>query len=127
MTGDAIFDLGIGGTRSRSTPIRQILTRRLSSWTTASLPRPRLALLVECGVVPAAVNLGGQDLSGRNPELIEILDGDERGVCRRTTTDTRPGRSGRRRSETYLIEEIERVWAGEITAEEYLAGSPGDV
>ncbi|HEX2280879.1 MAG TPA: hypothetical protein VHG52_03860, partial [Thermomicrobiales bacterium] len=25
-------------------------------------------------------------------------------------------------SETYLIEEVERVWAGEISAEEYLQG-----
>ena len=26
------------------------------------------------------------------------------------------------KSETYLIEEIEKVWAGEMTAEEYLQG-----
>ena len=71
--------------------------------------------------MPAAVDLSGQDLTGVNPNLAEILaamnEAFEAGNYGYTTWTFWPPAS-----ETYLIEEIERVWAGEITPEEYLAG-----
>jgi raffinose/stachyose/melibiose transport system substrate-binding protein len=72
-------------------------------------------------VVPAAVDLEGQDLTGVNPGLAEILtamnDAFAEGNYGYTTWTFWPPES-----ETYLIEEIEKVWAGEMTAEAYLQG-----
>ena len=85
------------------------------------LSRRRTRLSSTCGVVPAAVNLEGQDLTGVNPGLAEILaalnEAFAEGNYGYTTWTFWPPES-----ETYLIEEIEKVWAGEMTAEEYLQG-----
>ena len=120
VTGEAIFDLGIGGTWSINAnsehpdEAAQYVDYFFS-------PETQARLLVQCGVVPAAVDLSGQDLSGVNPGLAEILaalnEAFAEGNYGYTTWTFWPPESG-----TYLIEEIERVWAGEITAEEYLQG-----
>ena len=67
------------------------------------------------------MGLDGQDLTGVNPGLTEILAAMNEAFAANnygytTWTFWPPA------TETYLIEEIERVWAGEITAEEYLQG-----
>ncbi len=120
VTGDAIFDLGIGQTYSVNAnsehpeQAAQFLDYYFS-------PETQARLLVQCGIVPAAVDLQGQDLTGVNPGLAEILaamnEAFAAGNYGYTTWTFWPPES-----ETYLIEEIERVWAGEITAEEFLQG-----
>ncbi len=120
VTGDAIFDLGIGQTYSVNAnsehpeEAAQFLDYYFS-------PETQARLLVQCGIVPAAVDLEGQDLTGVNPGLAEILaamnEAFAAGNYGYTTWTFWPPES-----ETYLIEEIERVWAGEITAEEFLQG-----
>jgi raffinose/stachyose/melibiose transport system substrate-binding protein len=119
-TGDAIFDLGIGSTFSinANSANPDATAQFLDYWFS---PETQAKLLVACGLVPAAVDLEGQDLSGVNPGLAEILDAmnaafDANNYGYTTWTFWPPA------TETYLIEEIERVWAGEITPEEYLQG-----
>ena len=120
MTGEAIFDLGIGSTWSINANSQH------PDETAAFLdyyfqPETQARLLVNCGLVPAAVSLEGQDLTGVNPGLAEILEAMNaafaEGNYGYTTWTFWPPES-----ETYLIEEIEKVWAGEMTAEEYLQG-----
>jgi len=120
VTGDAIYDLGIGSTWSINAnsenpdAAAQYLDYHFS-------PETQARLLVQCGLVPAAVDLSGQDMTGVNPGLAEILadlgEAFAAGNYGYTTWTFWPPES-----ETYLIEEIERVWAGEITPEEYLQG-----
>jgi raffinose/stachyose/melibiose transport system substrate-binding protein len=120
VTGDAIFDLGIGQTYSvnANSEHPEETAAFLDYYYT---PETQARLLVQCGVVPAAVDLEGQDLTGVNPGLAEILaamnDAFAEGNYGYTTWTFWPPES-----ETYLIEEIEKVWAGEMTAEEYLQG-----
>ncbi len=120
VTGEAIFDLGIGSTQSINA------NSEYPEQTAAYIdyyfsPETQARLLVQCGLVPAAVDLEGQDLTGVNPGLAEILtamnDAFAAGNYGYTTWTFWPPES-----ETYLIEEIEKVWAGEMTAEEYLQG-----
>jgi raffinose/stachyose/melibiose transport system substrate-binding protein len=120
VSGEAIFDLGIGSTHSINANSEH------PAETAAFLdyyhsPETQARLLSTCGVVPSAVNLEGQELTGVNPGLAEMLaalnEAFAEGNYGYTTWTFWPPES-----ETYLIEEIERVWAGEITAEEYLQG-----
>jgi raffinose/stachyose/melibiose transport system substrate-binding protein len=120
VSGDAIFDLGIGGTASLNANSQhpEAAAQFLDYWFS---PETQARLLAQCGVVPAAVNLEGQDLTGVNPGLAEILAGLNEafaaGNYGYTTWTFWPPES-----ETYLIEEIERVWAGELSSEEFLLG-----
>jgi len=120
VSGEPIFDLGIGQTYSVNANSKnpagtaQFLDFYYS-------PETQARLLANCGVVPAAVNLEGQDLSAVNPGLTEILAALNKAFAANnygyTTWTFWPPES-----ETYLIEQVEKVWAGEMTAEEYLQG-----
>ena len=120
VSGEPIFDLGIGQTYS-------INANSANPEGTAQFldfyysPETQARLLSNCGVVPAAVNLDGQDLSAVNPGLTEILAALGEAFAANnygyTTWTFWPPES-----ETYLIEQVEKVWAGEMTAEEYLQG-----
>lgn len=120
VSGEPIFDLGIGQTYS-------INANSANPEGTAQFldfyysPETQARLLANCGVVPAAVNLEGQDLSAVNPGLTEILTALGKAFAANnygyTTWTFWPPES-----ETYLIEQVEKVWAGEMTAEEYLRG-----
>ncbi len=120
VSGDAIFDIGIGSTFSinANSANPDAAAKFLDFWFS---PENQSKLLVDCALVPAPVNLEGQDLTGVNPGLTEILAAMNKAFAANnygytTWTFWPPA------TETYLIEEIERVWAGEITAEEYLQG-----
>jgi raffinose/stachyose/melibiose transport system substrate-binding protein len=120
VSGETIFDLGIGQTYSVNANSKnpagtaQFLDFYYS-------PETQARLLANCGVVPAAVNLEGQDLSAVNPGLTEILAALNKAFAANnygyTTWTFWPPES-----ETYLIEQVEKVWAGEMTAEQYLQG-----
>lgn len=120
VTGDAIFDIGIGQTFSinGNSTNQDAAAAFLDHWFS---PETQAALLAACSLVPAPLSLEGQDLSAVNPGLTEILAAMNEAFAANnygytTWTFWPPA------TETYLIEEIERVWAGEITAEEYLQG-----
>jgi raffinose/stachyose/melibiose transport system substrate-binding protein len=120
VTGEAIFDLGIGNTYSvNANSAHPAETAKFIDYWFS--PEAQAAALSQCGIVPAAVDLSDQDLSGVNPGQSEILaalnDAFAKGNYGYTTWTFWPPES-----ETYLIEEIEKVWAGDMTAEEYLQG-----
>lgn len=120
VTGDAIFDLGIGQTYSiNANSAHPDQTAQFLDYYFS--PETQATLLVQCGLVPAPINLEGQDMTGVNTGLTEILaamnEAFAAGNYGYTTWTFWPPES-----ETFLIEEVEKVWAGEMTAEEYLAG-----
>ena len=84
-------------------------------------PAIQAALLSECGLANAPVDLSEQDLSGVDPMLAEINASLNEAYAANnygyTTWTFWPPES-----ETYLIEEVEKVWAGDVTVEDYLAG-----
>lgn len=120
VTGDAIFDLGIGSTYSINAnsanpdAAAKYLDFQFS-------PESQAKLLTQCGMVPAPMSLEGQDLTGVIPQLSEILAAMNEAFSANnygyTTWTFWPPES-----ETFLIENIEKVWAGEMTVEDYLAG-----
>jgi raffinose/stachyose/melibiose transport system substrate-binding protein len=119
-TGDAIFDLGIGQTYSiNANSANPDATAQFLDYYYS--PETQARLLAKCGLVPAPVDLTGQDLTGVNPGLEEILAALNKAFAANnygyTTWTFWPPES-----ETYLIEQVEKVWAGEMTAEEYLQG-----
>ncbi len=120
VSGEPIFDIGIGQTFSinANSANQDAAAAFLDYWFS---PETQASLLVNCALVPAPVSLEGQDLTGVNPGLTEILAAMNEAFAANnygytTWTFWPPA------TETYLIEEIERVWAGEITAQEYLQG-----
>jgi len=120
VSGEAIFDLGIGSTSSVNANSEHP-NEAAAFLDYYYSPETQARLLANCGVVPSAVDLEGQDLTGVNPGLAEMLaalnEAFAEGNYGYTTWTFWPPES-----ETYLIEEIEKVWAGEMTAEEYLQG-----
>jgi len=119
-SGEPTYNLGIGSTisinRNAENPeaVAEFITYYLS-------PETQARLVVECGSAPAAVPFEEGALEGLDPRYAEILVAQEEaaraGDYGYTTWTFWPPKT-----ETYLIENIERVWAGEMTAEEYLQG-----
>lgn len=119
-SGEAIFDLGIGQTYSVNAnsahpdEAAAFLDYYFS-------PETQAALLSDCDLAAAPVDLSGQDLSNVDPRLAEMLDALNEAYAANnygyTTWTFWPPET-----ETYLIEEVEKVWAGDVTVEEYLAG-----
>jgi raffinose/stachyose/melibiose transport system substrate-binding protein len=119
-TGDPIFDLGIGTTYAinQSTEAPEAAAEFLSYFFS---PEIQAALAVQCGLVPAPVELEPNALEGLDPRYAEIIDAmnvaSDAGDYGYTTWTFWPPRS-----DVYIYETIEEVWAGDMTAEEYLQG-----
>ncbi len=119
-TGEAIFDLGIGSTYSinRATKSPQAVVEffnYLFSTETQSL------IVSACGNAPAPVRLTADALTTidpRNARMFEQLSAasDANNYGYTTWTFWPP------KSDLYIYEEVEKVWAKEMTVEEYLAG-----
>ncbi|MFM9106742.1 MAG: ABC transporter substrate-binding protein [Chloroflexota bacterium] len=118
--GAAIFDLGIGQTYSVNANSKNVeaAAKFLDYYFS---PETQARLLSECGVAAAPVDLSGQDLSAVDSRLTDMLKALQEAYAANnygyTTWTFWPSET-----ETYLIEEVEKVWAGDITVEEYLAG-----
>ena len=120
VSGEPIFTLGIGQTKSvNANSANQDAAAAYLDYYYS--PETQARLLVNCGLAPAPVDLEGQDLTGVNPGLAEILAAMNEAFAANnfgyTTWTFWPPES-----ETYLIEEVEKVWSGELTAEAYLQG-----
>ncbi len=119
-SGEAIFTLGIGQTYS-------VNANSANPKAAASFldfyfsPETQARLLSECSLAPAPVDLTGQDLSGVDSRLAEMQaalnEAYAAGNYGYTTWTFWPPAT-----ETYLIEEVEKVWAGDVTPEDYLQG-----
>ncbi|HVL23913.1 MAG TPA: extracellular solute-binding protein [Thermomicrobiales bacterium] len=119
-TGDAIYDVGIGSTFSINTASKspdaaaEFLTSFFSAETQAHLA-------VDCGMSPAPVAISSDLLSGldeRQARLIEELNkASEANNYGYTTWTFWPPKT-----EVYLYEQIEKVWAGDVALPDYLQG-----
>jgi raffinose/stachyose/melibiose transport system substrate-binding protein len=119
-TGDAIYDLGIGSTFSingaskNQDAAAEFLTSLFSAETQAQL-------VVDCALSPAPVEISSDLLAGideRQARLVDSLNkaSEENNYGYTTWTFWPP------KTEVYLYEEIEKVWAGDVTLPDYLQG-----
>ncbi|MDI9546852.1 MAG: extracellular solute-binding protein [Chloroflexota bacterium] len=120
VTGEDIYDLGIGSTYSinAASPNPDAAAEFLTYYFS---PESQATLLVECGVAPAPVTLTEEQLTGLDPRFAKAFAGltqasDEGNYGYTTWTFWPP------KSDVYIYEEIEKVWAGQITSEQYLQG-----
>ena len=119
-SGEAIFDIGIGSTWSINAASKhpeeaaKFLTYFFS-------PKVQGELLAKCGSAPAPVRLEADALTGIDPRAAGIFEAlgaaSDAGNYGYTTWTFWPPKS-----DVYIYEEIEKVWAGNMTTEEYLAG-----
>ena len=118
--GRPVYDLGIGSTLSINknakdpAAVAKYLTHLYS-------PAIQAALLTECGLAPAPVDIPADLLTGLDQRHAQIV-----GDLNRASTENDYGYTTWTfwppKAETYLIENIEKVWAGDMTSQEYLAG-----
>jgi raffinose/stachyose/melibiose transport system substrate-binding protein len=120
MGGEAIFDLGIGSTYSinKASQHPQEVAKFLSYLFS---PETQGELLAKCNAAPAPVRLEADALTDIDPRAASLYEAlgtaSDAGNYGYTTWTFWPPKS-----DVYIYEEIEKVWAGTITAEEYLAG-----
>jgi raffinose/stachyose/melibiose transport system substrate-binding protein len=119
-SGEAIFDIGIGSTWSinKSTKSPQAVAEFLTYFFS---PATQGKLLSDCGAAPAPVRLEADALTGIDPRAAQIFEAlgtsSDAGNYGYTTWTFWPPKS-----DVYIYEEVEKVWAGSMTVEEYLAG-----
>jgi raffinose/stachyose/melibiose transport system substrate-binding protein len=81
----------------------------------------QVTMLNDCLLAPAPVAIPRDRLTGVDPRHVAILaarnDASEAGTYGYTTFTFFPPKT-----EQYLIETIEKVWAGDLTSEDYLQG-----
>lgn len=120
QTGEPIYDIGMGNTSSinRNSQYPAETAEFLSY---SFSPESQAKLLRNCGKAPAPVRLTSDAMEGVDPRIaaifIDLAAASDAGGYGYTTWTFWPPKS-----DVYIYEEIERVWAGEITAEEYLQG-----
>jgi raffinose/stachyose/melibiose transport system substrate-binding protein len=118
--GEAIFDLGIGSTYSinKASQHPEAVAKFLTYFFS---PATQAELVSKCSAAPAPVRMEADALTGIDPRtasLYELLAAaSDAGNYGYTTWTFWPPKS-----DAYIYEEVEKVWAGTITAEEYLAG-----
>lgn len=119
-TGDAIYDIGAGSTWSINAKSEnpqaaaEFLTYFFS-------PETQARLMTVCGDAPAPIRIDENVLNELDPRAAAIFAdmgraSDENNYGYLTWTFWPP------KSDVYIWEEIEKVWSGEMTAEEYLQG-----
>lgn len=119
-SGEAIFDIGIGSTWSinAASPHPEAAAKFLTHFFS---PAVQGQLLADCGSAAAPVRLAADALTGIDPRAAGIYEAlgqaSDVGNYGYTTWTFWPPKS-----DVYIYEEIEKVWAGEMTTEEYLAG-----
>lgn len=120
QTGDAIFNIGIGGTQSinRSSEHPEAAAEFLTYYFS---PEIQSQLFSQCGYATAPIVLDTSQLEGIDPRMAQLLadfsQASEDGRYGYTTWTFFPPKT-----DQHIYEEIEKVWVGDMTAEEYLAG-----
>jgi len=120
MGGEAIFDLGMGHTWSVNKKAAN--PRAAAEFLTYFFsPEVQARRFRECGLVPGPVRLEADMLEGVDPRMagmiVALAEASDAGNYGYTTWTFWPPKS-----DVYIYEEIERVWAGEIGPREYLEG-----
>jgi raffinose/stachyose/melibiose transport system substrate-binding protein len=119
-TGDEIFTIGIGSTWSinAASPHPDLAAEYLTYFFS---PAVQAMMLAECGEAPGPINLEADAMEGVDPRIASAFDAfadaSNAGNYGYTTWTFWPPRS-----DVYIYEEVERIWVGQITVEEYLEG-----
>lgn len=118
--GKQLFSLGIGSTYSINAATKypqqsaEFITYYFS-------PEAQAISMTDCGVAPAPINITADQLKGLDPRrsrLIEQLNtAAGAGQYGYTTWTFWPPKS-----DAYIYDEIEKVWAGDVTLKDYLKG-----
>ena len=119
-SGQAIYNIGIGGTmsinKSSQNPAAaaEFLTHYFA-------PETQSALFAQCRMAMGPIRIEAGQMEGIDPRMAAIFAdfakaSDEGNYGYTTWTFWPP------KSDTYIYEELEKVWVGDITPEEYLAG-----
>ena len=119
-TGDAIYPLGIGSTWSINSKAKDV--KAAGEFINYMFsPDTQARLLVKCGLAPAGVKLSADSLKDLDPRAaamrVALNDAAAKGSYGYTTWTFWPPKS-----DTYIYETIEKVWAGSMTSTEYLQG-----
>ncbi|RIK43375.1 MAG: ABC transporter substrate-binding protein [Chloroflexi bacterium] len=119
-SGASIYSIGIGGTQSinknsqHPEAAAEFLTYYFS-------PEIQARLFSDCRLAVAPIRIEAEELEGIDPRIAAVFadmaDASDAGNYGYTTWTFFPPKS-----DVYIYEEIEKVWVGDITAEEYLAG-----
>jgi raffinose/stachyose/melibiose transport system substrate-binding protein len=119
-SGDAIYDVGMGNTSSINANTEHPL--EASEYLNYVFsPEIQAAAFVNCGKAPAPVVIPEGTITGIDSRIANIFEQMSASVASGdygyTTWTFWPPKS-----DVYIYEEIEKVWAGDMTSEEYLAG-----
>jgi raffinose/stachyose/melibiose transport system substrate-binding protein len=117
-SGETVFDIGIGATYSINAnsehpeAVAEYLNYQFS-------PEVQARLLTQCGIAPAPVDMEGQDLEGVDPRQAEANNALNEAAAQGDYgylmwTFFSP------KTDSYLTENIERVWAGDMSSTELL-------
>lgn len=118
--GTAIYDIGVGSTYSinKNTKSLEAATEFLNYYFS---PEAQATAVAKCGMAPAPVDIPTDLLGDIDPRQARMIDA--------LTTASQSGDYGYTtwtffppKTETFLIEQIEKVWAGKMTVEDFLAG-----
>ncbi len=118
--GEEIYDLGIGSTYSinAKSKVADAAAEFLGSFFS---PESQAKMVAGINLAPAPVNIPNELLSEIDPRQARMIDrlnnASSAGSYGYTTWTFWPPKT-----ETYLIEEIEKVWAGDTTVANYLKG-----
>ncbi len=119
-TGVDIFNVGIGNALAISAhsdhpeTVAEVLDFYYSS-------EVQGALFVNHGKAPAPVKVDASDLQGADPRYVDILNTMQEAFAADNYGYTTWVFWGPK-TNNYMIEEVERLWAGDITAQEYMQG-----
>jgi raffinose/stachyose/melibiose transport system substrate-binding protein len=119
-SGDAIFDLGIGSTYSINSASKH--PDEAAEYITYYFkPETQAIMLAQCGVAPAPVQLKADALSAIDPRAAKIYEALSNASSINnygyTTWTFWPPKS-----DVYIYDQIEKVWAGDMTSTDYLKG-----
>jgi raffinose/stachyose/melibiose transport system substrate-binding protein len=118
--GDAIFDLGIGSTLSINAKTKnpEAVADFMAYYFS---PEAQASRAVQAGIAPGPVNIPADLLTGLDPRYAAILT-----ALSASSTANNYGYTTWTfwppKTDTYLIDNIEKVWAGDMELADYLAG-----
>jgi raffinose/stachyose/melibiose transport system substrate-binding protein len=119
IDGEPTFDLGIGSTYSIN-PASPNVDAAAAFLDYLFSPEAQARFLIECGIDPAPVTIDASALEGVDPRHVEVITALNEAAA--------AGNYGylmwtffAPKVDTFLTENVERVWAGEMTSQELLA------
>lgn len=119
-TGEAIFTLGIGGTRSINSTTKN--PQAAAEWLSYEFsPETQARMYVDCGIALAPVKVDAAMLEGIDPRMARLAadfakSQDEGNYGYTVWTFWTPN------SEVYIYDEIQKVLTGDLTVEAFLQG-----